>query len=333
MKQQLQRHPLSRAFGDMTQEEFDSLEASCLMVGIQDAICLLDGMVLDGWHRYQVHVRHPDLTLRTFNLSDETDPVEFVLAKNKDRRHLTASQKALAVAEVSKWRPPHRPKENKSAVTADLSGERPETPPPPAPKSTRELANIAGVGTRTMEHAKAIVKHAAPEVKDAVKEGRVSVEKAADIARLPKDEQVVALIDPQSAPAVALKAENRQEPDAAPAPAPTKKAKAASDDTAARIAELEAEVAELREKNAALSSMIEEINGDLESAQKVIDADPGPTRLKAALEEAKRHRDYTRTLEDRINGLQNEKNMAIQQAKSFKTQVERLERAARRATH
>ena len=46
------QHPLSAAFPAMTPEEFQELKDSIENIGVQNPITLLDGMVIDGWHRY-----------------------------------------------------------------------------------------------------------------------------------------------------------------------------------------------------------------------------------------------------------------------------------------
>lgn len=315
----LTRHPLSTAFGQMSEEEFHGLKESVADIGVQEAVCLLEGQVLDGWHRYRA-ATELGLPYRTFNLQEGIDPQKYVLAKNKDRRNQSASQRALAVAEVYSWKPPSRPRlEKKPAAAADLPAE--------APKTTRELAEIAGVGTRTMEHAKAVVKSAAPEVREAVREGSVSVEKAAHIATsLPRSEQAVAMIDPDSSAADVVHAEHPVRPKKHTNGADI----AGSDDTVAlhsRIIALEAEVADLIEKNSAGAVLLQEMHDDLLSAHAVIEEEAGAARIKEALAEAKKFREYNRTLEDRIRSLQGERNAAIQEAKKYQRQVQRGARA------
>jgi len=157
----------------MHAEEFQSLVDSIGSIGVQNPITLLDGMVIDGWHRYQA-ATSLGMDCPTVEL-DDTDPREFVLAQNKARRNLTASQRADAVTSVYEWRPMGR--QNNSAVTAELS------------KTAKELAVIAGVGTRSIEHAKAVHSSGVKAVQDAVKTGAVSVEVAAAVAKLPAKEQ------------------------------------------------------------------------------------------------------------------------------------------------
>ncbi len=170
----LKQHPLSAAFPAMQADEYQGLKDSIENVGVLEPITLFDGGILDGWHRYNA-ARDVGMPCPMVELGADVDPGDFVLVKNKDRRNLTASQKAAAVTAVHMCRPAHRP--NKSAPGADLL------------KSTKELAVMAGVGERTIEQAKAVHVGAVPAVQDAVKTGAVSVKVAAAVARLPPEEQ------------------------------------------------------------------------------------------------------------------------------------------------
>ena len=179
------QHPLSAAFPRMADDEFQELKDSIETSGVLNPISLLDGMVLDGWHRYSA-ATELGMNCPAVELGDDIDPRDFVLAQNKARRNLTASQRANAVTAVFQWRP-HG--DQRSAVTAD----RPNMPAVTAElaKTTKELAAIAGVGTRTIEQAKAVHAGAVQEVQDAVKVGAVTVETAAAVAKLPAEEQVM----------------------------------------------------------------------------------------------------------------------------------------------
>ncbi len=156
----------------MQADEFQSLVDSIGSIGVQNPITLLDGMVIDGWHRYKA-ATSLGMDCPTVELDDK-DPRDFVLAQNKARRNLTASQRAAAVTSVYQWRP-HG--DQRSAVTADRV------------KTTKELAAIAGVGTRSIEQAKTVQATGVKAVQDAVKTGSVSVEVAAAVAKLPAKEQ------------------------------------------------------------------------------------------------------------------------------------------------
>lgn len=176
---ELKQHPLSAAFPAMAADDFQSLKDSIADIGVQNPITIFEDMVIDGWHRYTA-ANEVGMPCPTVVLLD-TDPQAFVIAQNKARRHILQGQIALAVAAVYQWRP-HG--DQRSAPGADRG------------KTTSEMADIAGVGVRTMEQAKAVETKAAPKVKQAVKEGKLSVKRAAKIAQLPKEEHAAAISEP-----------------------------------------------------------------------------------------------------------------------------------------
>lgn len=271
------QHPLSAAFPPMSPEDFAALRDDIAAHGQREAIVLFEGKVLDGWNRYNACFdagREPI----TSPLPEETNPVAYVMSRNLHRRHLTDSQRALAMAAVTKWVSVGRPAAN------------PATPAANAPKTVAEAAEEAGVGLRTMERAKKVVRDAVPEVVDAVRKGELTVDKAADIAALPKDEQAGAVAAP-------------------PAERPAKPRTPKADPNAIS----QEEAAELREKLAELTQNLEEALADNESMAKVFEADD---KLAAAMNVIKQRDAQISVLTERVNGLMNEKNAAIRQLKA-----------------
>lgn len=185
-----QQHPLSAAFPAIGADDFQALKDSIENIGVQNPITLFEGMVIDGWHRYtaanDLGMHCPAVEL------GNVDPRDFVLAQNKARRHVTQAQLGLAVTAVYAWRPAGNPALSQSGSAC------------PVGKTNAELAQIAGVSERTIKQAKAIQTKAAPEVVEAVKRGEIGGEKAAAIAKLPKEEQAAAIHKPTPKPAPAV---------------------------------------------------------------------------------------------------------------------------------
>jgi hypothetical protein len=84
-----------------------------------------------------------------------------------------------------------------------------------------------------------------------------------------------------------------------------------------QVTELDALKSDYRE----LIQQAAETQADLDSLSVVVESDD---KLKAALAEAKKYREMNRILEERIRGLQNEKNEAIRAAKSWQRKYEAL---------
>lgn len=88
---ELKQHPLSRSFPAMQDSEFEALKDSIAVIGVQNPITLFDGMVIDGWHRYKA-AKELALEVNTQELESWIEPVDFVLAQNTVRRHITEAE-------------------------------------------------------------------------------------------------------------------------------------------------------------------------------------------------------------------------------------------------
>ena len=104
------------------------------------------------------------------------DPLGFVISLNLKRRHLSESQRGMVAAKLAKLpqgaRTDLEHRANLHEVSAAKAGE------------------MLNVSERTVKTAKQVQEHGAPELVTAVESGQVSVSAAADIATLPKPEQV-----------------------------------------------------------------------------------------------------------------------------------------------
>lgn len=159
----LTQHFLSSAWPAMQADEYQTLKDSIEQVGVMNPITLYEGQVIDGWHRYiacnALGVHCPS------KLLGDVDPVDFVKSQNEARRHVSASQRALAITAIYAWRP--------SGVTSPAPGAALD-------KTSKELADMAGVSERTIRQAKVVSARATPEVKEAVKTGKMSVKQASE---------------------------------------------------------------------------------------------------------------------------------------------------------
>lgn len=162
------QHPLSAAFPAMSDDEWDGLFEGIKANGLKDAVVMHEGMVLDGWHRVQC-CQVSGTEIRTKDIPSDRDPVAYVISKNAHRRHLTASQKAIAIVRCSEWR--------EAGSNQHSGGSVPGTDPPP---SNKDMANQVGVSESTIEQAKTAEKAG---LGDDVASGKKSAKKAASEAR------------------------------------------------------------------------------------------------------------------------------------------------------
>ena len=172
----LTQHPLSAAFPAMSPQELSDLTDDIAAHGLRQPVITYEGQVLDGWHRYQACL-HAEVKPALVEF-DGVDPVALVMSLNMSRRHLTSSQRAEAATACAAWKPSGR-----QAVTPKGAAAAP-------PKSNAELAEVAGVSVRTIQNAKRA--HEAG-LGSAVREGKVTVERAAAIAKLPPEERAAAI--------------------------------------------------------------------------------------------------------------------------------------------
>ena len=143
----LQRHELSSVFGDMPETDFENLVKSVEPDGFMDPLIrVLDGKILDGWHRYQAALSlNLVRKLMFMPWDDEKDgnAIAFVSARNLERRHLTASQRGQIVVFLNErfgW-----------------GGDRSKTPDD-ALKTKADLATEANVGASTIDRATKVEK-------------------------------------------------------------------------------------------------------------------------------------------------------------------------------
>ena len=138
----LKRHELSSVFGDMPETDFENLVKSVEQDGFMDPLIRMhDGKVLDGWHRYQAALSLNlvrKLMFMPWDDEKEGNAIAFVAARNIERRHLSASQRAQIVVSLNErfaW-----------------GGDRSKTPNGVL-KTTSELAAQAKVGKSTIDRA------------------------------------------------------------------------------------------------------------------------------------------------------------------------------------
>lgn len=154
-------HPLANILPLLDEKELAELVTSIEASGkLLEPITLHEGKILDGRNRY--------LACMQLGIEPETqeyignDPIGFVCGKNLNRRHLTASQRAMIMAEYAKL------KNGTNRYT--LASQCCE-----ASLTRKQAAEKAGVAPRTIDDAKVVLANGTPaEIADA-KTGEASV--------------------------------------------------------------------------------------------------------------------------------------------------------------
>jgi ParB family chromosome partitioning protein len=183
MNDEYEFHELANLFPMLGEDEANQLEEDIKAKGLLDPIILFEGKILDGRNRYTTCRRAG--VEPTFTYFSGEDPLEFVVSRNISRRHLTVSQRAMIagkIANMKKGNPAfvkHSPGTN---AEYQAFGENQSI-------SQVQATKILGVCRSSIQHGRKVLNSGIPELQEAVKQGEVTVSKAAEIADLPEDEQ------------------------------------------------------------------------------------------------------------------------------------------------
>jgi N6-adenosine-specific RNA methylase IME4 len=156
-------HPLAEIFPLIEGEEFATLVEDIKRHGVREPVVVYEDKILDGRNRYRAcREAGVDCTFVPFR---DDDPVGYVISLNLRRRHLDESQRAMVAAKL-----------------AVLAHGQHQTGKFAAVPTQGEAAALLNVSERTIRHARDVLNHGAPELRQAVERGTVSVSAAADVA-------------------------------------------------------------------------------------------------------------------------------------------------------
>jgi len=154
-------------------DEFRQLEENILNEGIREKIVLWQGVIIDGHNRYEIAQKH-GLEFETIEKSfSDRDAVKIWIIKNQfGRRNISAYDRSRLALELEPLIA-GKAKENQGART-DLTSVRNLT----NVDTKKELATLAGVSHDTIAKVKVIEQKAAPEIKEKLSTGEVSINQA-----------------------------------------------------------------------------------------------------------------------------------------------------------
>jgi hypothetical protein len=180
-------HPLANVFPMMSDEETEFLGEDMLKHAQRDPIWTYERKILDGRNRYQacllkgIEPRYAEFR--------GADPLGFVASATLYRRHLDASQRAMAAAKIATLR----------------DGQR-KSGSPIGGATQADAAKMLNVGKRSVERAREVAHHGVPDLVDAVEQGEVKVSAAAEFAKQNPPLDQARLIAEHGSPADAVKA-------------------------------------------------------------------------------------------------------------------------------
>lgn len=194
-------HPYALIFPPMSKQDYDALAEDMRANGLLDPITLYGGQILDGRNRYRACA---NLSIKPRFVEfegDEESALAFVISKNLARRHLNEAQRAMVAESLANMKVGEFTG-NQHVASANLQ----------TPKvSQSDAAKKLNVSTRSVATARAIKQNAEPEVVQAVQDGKISLNAAAAIAKLPKKDQKQVMQDDRPDKAVKKIARQKKE--------------------------------------------------------------------------------------------------------------------------
>lgn len=167
----MQIHPVANIFPAMSAAEFEALKADIAQHGQRERVWTYQGQIIDGRHRARACEELGLPVATQIYEGDESNLVAFVVSLNLHRRHLDESQRAMVASRLATL---PRGANQHAQICAP---------------SQDEAAELLNVSRRSVQQAKKVSDDGAPELVEAVEQGRVSVNAAATIAEAPKDQQ------------------------------------------------------------------------------------------------------------------------------------------------
>jgi len=177
----------------LDEEHLQELADDIKKHGQQVPIEVIGDLIVDGRRRYkacQLAKVEPQ-----FVEVNPNDPVAYVLSLNLHRRHLKPSQLAMIGGRAKEvYAKAAKERQREHGGTAPCRNKTLPKKSTEVKKDSRDAAGEAvGVSGYSIDRATEVLASGKPEVVEAVDTGKVSVNAASKIAKLPKDEQPQAL--------------------------------------------------------------------------------------------------------------------------------------------
>lgn len=183
-------HPYCEVFPLLEGEAFEELVADIKANGLREEIWMYQGMVLDGRNRFRACQKANErLRTRDFKGTDQA-ALALVISANVHRRHLTASQLAMAAAKIANLKTGSNQHLPKNKGSEDVGGPKGTTSE--APISIESASKMVGAKPRSTKRARKVIERGSKPLQAAVESGEVPVTRAASVVDLPKSEQLKA---------------------------------------------------------------------------------------------------------------------------------------------
>ena len=186
-------HPICLLMPSADEEELQSLTDDIRAHGLLDPIVLFERRILDGRSRAAA-CKSADRELRYVEFEGtREEALMFVVSHNLKRRHLTKQAVADTLVEAEDFNLHYELGEPAARSDIKMSAQKPTT------ASSRDLARAAGgaVSREMINATRKVKEKAEPELREAVRRGRIGVQDAARVADLPPDQQKAIAASPK----------------------------------------------------------------------------------------------------------------------------------------
>ena len=162
-----------------TEEEFAGLEALCLKYGIQDSLKTWNGILIDGHNRYEIAEKH-GLKFKTeeMEFASRDDAKEWIIDNQLSRRNLDKWQRFDLVKKREEIEAKKAKERQTSGINQYTDKSLVEKLPQPSNTKTRDvMGKKVGVSGKTYDKMKAIDESDNEEIKKAVRNKEMSIDK------------------------------------------------------------------------------------------------------------------------------------------------------------
>jgi hypothetical protein len=195
---QYEFHEAAYMYPMYDEEKFRELVEDIRVNGQHMPIILYHGLILDGRNRYNACLEL-EIEPKFEQWNEQGNLLDYVKSMNEIRRQLTVSQESMAAARYKELYPKYA-QEAKERQKA-LAGTRPNSNPDLGAVRTQGdkgrtneiIGEQFGVSATSVKRATNVLDKGTPELIQAVDSGTITVNKADEIAKLPKEVQQVAI--------------------------------------------------------------------------------------------------------------------------------------------
>ena len=178
-------HPICLLMPSADEDELRGLTDDIRVHGLLDPIVLFERRILDGRSRAAA-CENAGVAPRYVEFEGtREEALMFVVSHNLKRRHLTKQAIADTLVEAEDFNLHYELGVPAAQSDIKMPAQKPKT------ASSRELANAAGraVSREMINATRKVKEKAEPELREAVKRGRIGVQDAAKVADLPPEQQ------------------------------------------------------------------------------------------------------------------------------------------------